>query len=103
MLAAIFASRLEPSAGGVVVKRGRHSTRLSTWASKMIVNISEDAFVITQRQTDGHQYVVANGRVFSHRRDAERVYSTMTAAFDAQVAAGKAGTWRPELRALKWA
>ena len=68
----------------------------------MLLKVAEDAYVITQRQGDGHTYIIAAGRVFSHKSEADRVFNTMTKQFDAQVALGAGGTWRPELRAVKW-
>ena len=69
----------------------------------MLVKIPEDSFVITQRQDDHHEYVVGNGRIYSRRKEAEQVYQTMVKTFDALVASGNAGAWRPTLRAIKWA
>lgn len=67
-----------------------------------VIPVSPDGYVIVQRQDDGHHHVIANGRIFSHRRDALAVYDVMTHKFDALVAAGNAGTWRPILKAVKW-
>ena len=69
----------------------------------MLVKVPEDAWVITQKALDGHTYTVAAGRIFSHRSEAERAFTSLVTSFDSQVACGKGGAWRPELRAIKWA
>ena len=67
-----------------------------------VIPVSPDGYVIVQCREDGHQHVVANGRIYSHRRDADAVFNAMTHKFDALVAAGNAGTWRPVLKGVKW-
>lgn len=68
----------------------------------MLLDVPDDCYVITQKADDGHTYVVAGGRVFSHRREAQQVFEGMVAKFDALVATGKAAAWRPTLRGIKW-
>ena len=68
----------------------------------MLVTIAEDCWMIMQKNADGHSYVVGNGRVYSHKREAEKVYAAMVAKFDTMVAAGVAGAWRPELKGVKF-
>jgi len=72
----------------------------STQLVMLMEVVEEPYYVIVQRQTDGHRYVVCGGRIYSHKSEAEKMCAPIAAAFDAEVASGKGGAWRPEVKAV---